>query len=66
MGLVIGVGEIVGGVLSPLSAGALADQFGLSAPLMLAAAMPLVAAVLALGLLETNPRIVSRAAAQMA
>lgn len=66
MGLVIGVGEIVGGVLSPLSAGALADQFGLSAPLLLAAGMPLVAAVLALGLLETNPRFVSRAAAQLA
>ncbi|HTY92853.1 MAG TPA: MFS transporter [Steroidobacteraceae bacterium] len=56
MGLVIGVGEIAGGVVSPLVAGALADRFSLSAPLIMAAAMPLVAAVLALGLIETNPR----------
>jgi MFS family permease len=64
MGLVIGVGEIVGGVLSPLSAGALADHFGLSTPLILAAVMPLIAAVLALGLIETNPRFVTRAVGQ--
>lgn len=56
MGLVIGVGEIVGGVLSPLIAGALADHFSLATPLILAAAMPVLAAVLALGLIETNPR----------
>jgi MFS family permease len=56
MGLVIGVGEIVGGVLSPLVAGALADKFSLATPLILAAAMPVLAAVLALGLIETNPR----------
>jgi MFS transporter, ACS family, hexuronate transporter len=62
MGLVIGVGEIVGGVISPLGAGLLADTFSLSTPLILAAIMPLVAAVLAVGLLETNPRFVSRAA----
>jgi MFS family permease len=66
MGLVIGVGEIFGGVISPLGAGALADNFGLSAPLIMAAVMPLIAAVLALGLIETNPRFVTRAAGQMA
>jgi MFS family permease len=66
MGLVIGVGEIAGGVLSPLIAGALADHLSLSTPLILATVMPLVAAALALGLIETNPRFVTRAVAQMA
>jgi predicted MFS family arabinose efflux permease len=64
MGLVIGFGEITGGVISPLIAGSLADRFSLAAPLMMATAMPLVAAVLALGLIETNPRFVTRAVAQ--
>ena len=64
MGLVIGFGEITGGAISPLVAGALADQFGLAAPLIMAVIMPLIAAVLALGLIETNPRFVARAAEQ--
>ena len=34
----------------------MADHLGLSMPLILAAVMPWVAAVLALGLIETNPR----------
>jgi MFS transporter, ACS family, hexuronate transporter len=66
MGLVIGVGEIFGGVISPLGAGSLADHLGLSMPLILAAVMPLVAAVLALGLIETNPRFVAPAIGQSA
>jgi predicted MFS family arabinose efflux permease len=66
MGLVIGVGEIVGGVLSPLTAGALADGFGLAMPLILATVMPLVAALLALGLIETNPRFATTGAASPA
>ncbi|HEV2700410.1 MAG TPA: MFS transporter [Steroidobacteraceae bacterium] len=66
MGLVIGFGEITGGVVSPLIAGALADRFSLAMPLIMATAMPLVAAVLALGLIETNPRFVTRAAVQAA
>jgi MFS family permease len=56
MGLVVGVGEITGGAFSPLIAGALADHFNLAMPLVMAAAMSLLAAVLALGLIETNPR----------
>jgi MFS transporter, ACS family, hexuronate transporter len=66
MGLVIGFGEITGGVLSPLAAGALADRFGLSMPLIMATIMPLIAAVLALGLIETNPRFVIRPVGQRA
>ncbi|HEX3836741.1 MAG TPA: MFS transporter [Steroidobacteraceae bacterium] len=64
MGLVIGVGEIGGGVLSPLVAGKLADLFSLAAPLIFQGIIPLVAAVLALGLRETNPRFALRAVAQ--
>jgi MFS family permease len=66
MGLVIGVGEIGGGVLSPLVAGKLADLFSLAAPLMFQAIIPLLAAVLALGLRETNPRFAGNAVAQIA
>jgi len=64
MGLVVGAGEITGGAFSPLIAGNLADHFGLATPLLMAAAMSLVAAVLALGLIETNPRFVARAVVQ--
>jgi MFS transporter, ACS family, hexuronate transporter len=66
MGLVIGVGEIGGGVLSPLVAGKLADLFSLAAPLMLQAIIPLLAAILALGLRETNPRFTRNDRAQTA
>jgi len=66
MGLVVGVGEITGGAFSPLIAGALADHFSLAMPLVMAAAMSLLAAVLALGLIETNPRFVTRAVVQAA
>ena len=66
MGLVIGVGEIGGGVLSPLAAGKLADLFSLAAPLMFQAIIPLLAAVLALGLRETNPRFAGNAVGQIA
>jgi fucose permease len=64
MGLVIGFGEITGGVISPLIAGALADHVSLAAPLIMATIMPLLAALLAMGLIETNPRFVARAAVQ--
>src|SRR5580698_4587819 len=66
MGLVIGVGEIGGGVLSPLVAGKLADMFTLAAPLIFQAIIPLLAAVLALGLRETNPRFAGSTVAQIA
>ncbi len=64
MGLVVGAGDLTGGAFSPLIAGNLADHFGLATPLVMAAVMSLVAAVLALGLIETNPRFVARAVAQ--
>jgi MFS transporter, ACS family, hexuronate transporter len=66
MGLVIGVGEIGGGVISPLIAGKLADQFGLDSPLVFQAIIPVFAALLALGLRETNPRFAPSAIVQPA
>jgi predicted MFS family arabinose efflux permease len=60
MGLVVGIGELSGGFLGPLAGGALADRFGLQAPLMIQGAMALIAGVVAFGLVETNPRVLAR------
>jgi ACS family hexuronate transporter-like MFS transporter len=56
LGLIMGVGEGVGGVLSPTLAGAAADHFGLQAPLWIMTVLPILAGLLALGLKETAPR----------
>ncbi|MBC7985538.1 MAG: MFS transporter [Sphingomonadaceae bacterium] len=63
MGMVMGTGEILGGVLSPFVAGAAADRFGLAAPLWIMLGLTLGAGLLAMGLKETAPRIVARRAA---
>lgn len=55
MGLVVAVGELTGGFLSPLAGGWAGDRYTLAAPLVLQAAMPLIAMLLALALRETNP-----------
>ncbi|WP_333836276.1 MFS transporter [Novosphingobium sp.] len=59
-GVVMGIGEVLGGVLSPFIAGSLADRFGLAAPVWLMFGLCLVAGVLALGLIESAPRVVAR------
>jgi predicted MFS family arabinose efflux permease len=59
-GVVMGAGEVLGGVLSPLFAGALADRFGLAAPLWLMLGLTVLAGLCALGLVESAPRIVAR------
>ncbi|WP_255630095.1 MFS transporter [Novosphingobium sp. FKTRR1] len=59
-GLVMGIGEVVGGVLSPFLAGALADRFGLAAPMWLMVGLTIVAGLCALGLIESAPRVVQR------
>jgi fucose permease len=59
LGLIMGVGEGVGGVISPTLAGAAADRFGLQAPLWIMFALPILAALLSLGLRETAPRRVA-------
>lgn len=55
VGLVMGMGEVVGGVLSPVLGGWLADIHGLGAPLLLQAGCAIVVGVLGLGLIETAP-----------
>lgn len=57
MGLVVAVGELTGGFLTPLAGGWAADQFNLNAPLLLQAVLPFIAMGLAFGLRETNPRL---------
>lgn len=60
LGLVMGTGEVLGGVFGPSIAGAAADALGLSAPLWIMFGLCIVAGVLAVGLKETAPRIVAR------
>ncbi|MFN3554188.1 MAG: MFS transporter [Novosphingobium meiothermophilum] len=62
-GVVMGTGEVLGGVLAPFLAGALADVYGLAAPLWLMACCALLSGALALGLIESAPRVVARRAA---
>jgi predicted MFS family arabinose efflux permease len=62
LGICMGTGEILGGVVSPSLAGSLSDHVGRQAPLWLMLIVALVAAVLAFGLRETAPRVLSRRA----
>ncbi len=55
-GIVMGLGEIVGGVCSPLLAGWASDLAGLNAVMWILAGLTLVAGVLAFFLDETAPR----------
>ncbi len=55
LGLVMGLGEIIGGTTAPTVAGYAADLYGLEAPMYIAAGCALVATVLALFLKETAP-----------
>ena len=60
LGLVMGIGELVGGFLAPAIAGWAADQFGLHAPFLIAAGATLSAALIALLLYETAPAILNK------
>jgi MFS family permease len=60
LGLCMGTSEILGGVLSPVLAGAAADRFGLTAPLWLMFLLALGGFGVALGLRETAPRALAR------
>jgi predicted MFS family arabinose efflux permease len=60
LGICMGTGEILGGVLAPWVAGALADRAGLEAPLWMMLAVTLGGAALALGLRETAPNVRTR------
>jgi MFS family permease len=60
LGLIMGAGEIVGGVLSPVLAGMAADRFGATAPFWISAGGAMLATVLALFLVETAPAALAR------
>jgi predicted MFS family arabinose efflux permease len=57
LGICMGTAEIIGGVLSPVVAGAAADRFGLSAPLWMMLALALLAGLVARGLRESAPHL---------
>jgi MFS family permease len=60
LGICMGVGEILGGVVSPFVAGSLADQIGLQAPLWIMAGLAALSGLVALGLRETAPAVLAR------
>ncbi len=60
LGICMGTGEILGGVLAPSYAGSVADGAGLQAPLWIMLGVAVAAALLALGLKETAPRVLAR------
>jgi predicted MFS family arabinose efflux permease len=55
MALIMGSGELIGGVVSPAAAGRAADLFGLGAPLWIMMGLCTAAGILALALNETAP-----------
>jgi MFS family permease len=63
LGMVVGLGEILGGVSGPAAAGWAADRWGLEVPLMMMAACAVVGTVLALFLKETAPARIGAASA---
>jgi MFS family permease len=60
LGMVVGLGEILGGVSAPAIAGRAADHYGLKAPVMIMAVCAIVGTVLALFLRETAPNRLPR------
>jgi MFS family permease len=58
-GIVVGIGEVTGGFLSPTIAGRAADIYGLQAPMLIMTGCTAVATILALFLRETAPSRVS-------
>jgi MFS family permease len=58
MAIIMGFGEVVGGVVSPAAAGWAADLAGLAAPLWIMMGLCTTAGVLALALIETAPTLV--------
>ena len=63
MGLVVCIGELTGGVIAPLVAGWLADTAGLELPMYIMIGLSGIAALVALGLRETNPAVLRQRAA---
>jgi MFS family permease len=66
LGLIMGVGEIVGGFVAPALAGRLSDAFGLDAAMLISSGAALVVVLLSFALKETAPVKVARRAARAA
>ncbi len=66
LGLVMGLGELIGGAVTPTVAGMAADAYGLSATLLIEAGLALACGILALFLIETAPVKVGQRAATAA
>ncbi|MEU3962767.1 MFS transporter [Streptomyces buecherae] len=62
LGLVMGVGELTGGVLAPLAAGWASDTWGLETAMYISAGGAAAVVLLAFGLRETAPRVLRRRA----
>jgi hypothetical protein len=60
LGLIMGVGEVVGGFVAPALAGQLSDVFGLGAAMLVSAGAAMVVTLLSLALTETAPARVRR------
>lgn len=60
LGLIMGVAEVVGGVIAPTVAGLLGDRVTPAAPFYLSAAGALVASLACLWLVETAPAVLQR------
>jgi MFS family permease len=66
VGLTVGIGEVFGGVSGPAIAGWAADRYGLTAPMVIEAGCAVIGALLALGLRETAPAVMTAPAGQPA
>lgn len=60
LGMIMGIGELIGGFVAPTLAGFAADHFGLSIVMWISCASALLAALLALFLKETAPSVLAR------
>ena len=60
LGLIMGVGEIVGGFVAPALAGQLSDVFGLGAAMLISAGAAAVVTLLSFALVETAPARTAR------
>ncbi|MGY1604210.1 MFS transporter [Geodermatophilus sp. SYSU D00815] len=64
LGLIMGVGEIIGGFVAPSLAGRLSDSFGLDATMLISSGAAAVVVLLGFCLVETAPAKVARRAAR--
>jgi fucose permease len=62
LGLVMGIGEVLGGVSGPAIAGWAADRYGLRVPILMQAGCAVIGTFLALFLTETAPVPLARRA----